>query len=133
MHPLETLHETLRIAALLLDSAASQIRDAPLPPVRDNILKIGTALAEISELRLDIHRAAPELKLEEQYEKPSTEESAANGRLGQAILKADELATAGSRLEAIALLESFAHGEPSSLHRAIARTQAENYRQRTEP
>lgn len=69
MHPLETLHQTLRIAGLLLDSAASQIRDAPLSPVRENILKIGTALAEVSELRLDIHRTAPELKLEQQKQK----------------------------------------------------------------
>ena len=133
MHPLETLHQTLRIAALLLDSAASQIRDAPLSPVRDNIMKIGTALAEVSELRFDIHRTAPELKLEEEYEKPSADESAANGRLGQVMLKADELATVGSRAEAIAVLETFAQGEPSVLHRAIARTQAENYRRRTEP
>ena len=133
MHPLETLHQTLRIAGLLLDSAASQIRDAPLVPVRDNILKIGTALAEVSELRLDIHRTAPELNLEQQYEKPSPEDSAANGRLGQVLLVADELASKGKQVEAIATLESFAQGETSELHRAIARSQAENYRQRTEP
>jgi len=132
MHPLETLHQTLRIAGLLLDSAASQIRDAPLAPVRDNVLKIGSALAEISELRLEVHRAAPELQLELAYEKPSPEDSAANGRLGQILLVADELASKGNHLEATAALESFAEGETSELHRAIALTQAESYRQRTE-
>ncbi len=133
MHPLQTLHQTLRIAGLLLDSAASQIRDAQLAPVRDNLLRIGTALAEVSELRLEIQRAAPELKLEQQYEKPSPEDSAANGRLGQVLLVADELASNGNRVQAIEELENFAQGEASELHRAIARTQAKNYRERTEP
>jgi len=132
MHPLETLHKTLRLAGLLLDAAANQIRDAPLSPVKDNLLKVGSALAEISELRLNIHRTAPELKLEQQYELPSPEESEANGRLGQALLKSEEFASAGGREEAIAMLEAFAHDEPSELHRAIAFTQAENYRQQSE-
>jgi hypothetical protein len=133
MHPLETLHQTLRIAGLLLDSAASQIRDAPLPPVRDNILKIGTALAEVSELRLDIHRTAPELNLEQHYEKSSPEELAANRQLGHALLAADEFASKGKYGEAASTLEQFAQGETSELHRAIALTQAQSYRQRTEP
>jgi hypothetical protein len=67
MHPLETLQQTLRIAGLRLDSAARQTRDAPLPPARESTLKIGTALAEVSELRLEVHQTAPELKLEQQH------------------------------------------------------------------
>jgi len=132
MHPLETLHQTLRIAGMLLDSAASQVRHAPLPPVRENILKIGTVLAEVNELRLEINRAAPELELEHQHQKPSPEESAANRRLGEVLLMADQLAIEGSQAEAIAVLQNFAKGEPSELHGAIACTQAENYRQSTE-
>ena len=63
MHPLEELHQTLRLVAMLLDSAAAQIRDAPSEPVRGNIHKIGKSLAEIFEVQHDICRAAPELNL----------------------------------------------------------------------
>lgn len=49
MHPLENLHRLLRVAAMLLDGAAGQIRDAHLSPVRSNIRKVGEALAAIFE------------------------------------------------------------------------------------
>jgi hypothetical protein len=132
MHPLEALHQTLRMAGLLLDSAASQIRDAPLPPVRDNILKIAAVLAEVSELRLEIQRAAPELNLEPKHEPPSPEVSAANQRLGKAFLAADDLSVSGRRAEAIRLLEAFAQDEVLEPHKTLAASQAENYRRQEE-
>ncbi|MCZ8076249.1 MAG: hypothetical protein O9341_19190 [Paucibacter sp.] len=117
---------------MLLDSAASQIRDAPLLPVRENIHKIGTSLAELFEIQQAIYRAAPELNLERKYETPPPEVSEANRRLGQAMLAADDLSEAERHEEAVALLVRFAEEDPSEFHRSLAAIEAERYRQRRE-
>ncbi|MEE9338559.1 MAG: hypothetical protein V3U87_10795 [Methylococcaceae bacterium] len=47
------------------------IDDLPMEPVRENIYKIGKAIAELSELRSSIYRLKPELKPEMWDEPPS--------------------------------------------------------------
>src|SRR5687768_9561207 len=118
MDKLATLHEQLRIAAGLLDGAATLIRDAPLQPARDHIHRIGEALAAIAEIRLAIGEVRPDL--EPPYEPPSEEVSAANRRLGPILLRAYDLAQSSKLTDAIAVLEEYVKNEPSEYHRDIA-------------
>ena len=130
MHPMNGLHRSLRTAAMILDMAASQIRDARLEPVREHIGKIGEALVLIYEIQDRIYKQAPELNLERNYEEPPEEVRQANRRLGEALLLADDLATSGKWEEARALLAEYASTEASQNHGALARAQMNRY---TEP
>jgi hypothetical protein len=130
MHPLIGLHRSLRTAGMILDIAASQIRDERLEPVRENIGKIGETLALIYEIQDRIYQQAPELNLERSYEKPPEELRQANRRLGEALLLADDLATSGKWEEARALLAEYASTEASLNHGDLARAQINRY---TEP
>jgi len=127
MHPLEDLHRTLRVAAMLLDVAAGQVRDAKLLPVKENIRTIGESLAAIFEVQQVIYKQEPELRLERQYEEPPEEVRLANRRLGEAMIAADDLADAGKLKEARELLLKFAAEDPSDYHRKLAMLQVERY------
>jgi hypothetical protein len=127
MHPLEDLHRTLRVAAMLLDSAAAQIRDAKLLPVKQNIRTVGESLAAIFEIQQLIYRQKPELGLEPRYEVPPEPVRLANRRLGEAMIAADDLAEAGNHKAARELLANFAGEEPSEHHRQLALLQMEHY------
>jgi len=127
MHPLEDLHHTLRVAAMLLDVAAGQVRDAKLLPVKENIRTIGESLAAIFEVQHVIYKQAPELGLERQYEEPPEEVRLANKRLGEAMIAADDLADAGKLKEAREHLLKFAAEDPSEYHRKLAMLQFERY------
>jgi hypothetical protein len=127
MHHLVALNQTLRAAGTMLDTAAGQIRDGRLEPVRQNITKIGEALALIFELQDQIYRQAPELNLEPQYEEVPEEERKANRRLGEAMLAADDLATSGKLAEARQYLADYAASEASDKHSTLARRQIHRY------
>ncbi len=62
MADLKSLDELLSKAVSLLDSAAKEIRDIPLNPVKENIYKIGDALTSIFELQRQIYDADPDLE-----------------------------------------------------------------------
>jgi hypothetical protein len=130
MDPLTELHRTLQVAAMLLDSAAGQIRDAKLLPVKSNIHKIGEALASVFEIQSVIYKQAPELQLEPNYEEPPEEVRLANRRLGEAMLAADALADEGKFEEARSYLANFAASEPSENHGNLALHQATRYAER---
>lgn len=123
MDALSNLHQRLRVAASLLDEAASQIRDVPLSPTKQNIYSIGQALASIYEIQSAIYKLRPEL--ETKYEEPSGDVSAANRRLGELLIAAYDLADASRLPEALALLSAFAENEPSEYHRSLAKTEIE--------
>ena len=59
---IEQLHERLLAAAALLDQAAAEIRDVPLQPCSENVLHIGTALAEIFDILRAIYAVRPDLE-----------------------------------------------------------------------
>lgn len=126
----EQLHRTLRAAAQFLDGAASQVRDLPLQPTRENIRLLGEALALVFQVQRNVEVALPSLA--KQYPEPTEEESAANRRLGAALVAADELAEHQSNVEAAAFLESFAAQESSMFHRDLALLEAGRYKLRDE-
>ena len=118
MASLDELHNRLRVAAALLDTAAQDIRDLPLAPPKDNIRHIGDALASIFDVLRAIYAARPDLT-------PAflTESSAwpdANKRLTQALGEALRLAELGQTSAAAELLSSYAAVESSSVHKGIA-------------
>ncbi|QIL70471.1 hypothetical protein G7048_08975 [Diaphorobacter sp. HDW4B] len=61
MASLELINLRLKLAANILDGAASDIRDADYQPRSENILKIGCALAEIFEIQHRIYVTHPHL------------------------------------------------------------------------
>ena len=119
-----TLHQTLRAAAALLDSAAEQIRDAPLEPTGAHIYTIGESLAKVIDIQHAILKQRPDLA-PICPERPE-EESAANIRLGHVLVAADDLVEQNRSAEAIALLKAFSKEDPSAFHRDIAATALEN-------
>ena len=126
MDKLATLHQQLRIAAGLLDGAATLIREEHLEPTREHIHRIGEALAAIAEIRLAIGGVRPDL--EPPYEPPSKEVSAANRRLGPVLLQAYDLAESSKLTDAIAVLEDYLKNESSEHHRGIAQGEIERLR-----
>jgi len=118
MATLESINRLLSVAASLADHAAAEIRDAKLEPVRENIERIGKALAEMFEIQLQIYKLQPDLK-PEYLEQPS-EHSAANRLLTEYMYNASEFELAGNNERAIETFQEFLALESSPLHRDIA-------------
>ena len=118
MDPLSHLNQTLKVAASLLDSAASQIRDAALSPTKTHIHSIGEALSGIFEIQHAIYKLRPEF--EPKYEETPQEVQDANRRLGEAMIAAYDLADSGNMPGAMALLSDFAANDTSAFHRECA-------------
>lgn len=83
----------------------------PLEPKKENIHKIGKALAELFELRSDFYKLHPHLKPEKWDEPPSDE---AFGEMYQkALLIVDEHLQASHPKNAIETLESYISIHPA--------------------
>lgn len=123
MDPLERLNKTLAAAGALLDSAASQVRDAALAPTQKHIHSIGEALVAVFEVQHAIYKLKPEL--EPKHEETSEEERAANRRLGEVLIAAYGLADTQRVIQGMKLLEDFAASEPSEPHRKLAAAERE--------
>ena len=123
MDALEKLHQTLNVAASLLDSAATQIRDVPLTPAKTHIHTIGETLSNIFDIQRAVYRERPDL--EPKYDEPPEEVRAANRRLGETLIAAHDLADNGHIPEALALLSAFESSDPSAHHRVLAAAQRE--------
>ena len=117
----EEIDSILKECASQLDRSAGLIRDLPLEPVRENVLKIGRALAEICELRTALFKLAPSLKPDGWDDPPTNAEY--NRMLGQAILQAEELVNAGNVEEAIKRFESFIFIGPPKELQEIAKSE----------
>lgn len=126
MPSLESINELLIEAAKTLDRAASEIRDAPLVPTKENIYRIGEALTKIYEVQLKIYESCPDLKPD--YLKSPIKNPGDNRALVIAMIEADELAEAGNIDEAIAVLDRFIKNDPAPYLRGIAEAEIERYR-----
>ncbi len=112
----EEIDSILKSCATHLDKCAGLVRDLPLEPVRENIYRIGRALAEIGELRAELFKLHPQLK-PEGWDDPLPNADY-NQMFGQTILQAEELCDAGKPNEAVKCLESFIFiGPPEELQR----------------
>ena len=117
MATLESINRLLSVAASLMDHAATEIRDAKVEPVRENIERIGKALAEVFEIQLEIYKLQPDLKPD--YLKQPSEYSAANRLLTEYMFNASEFELAGNNERAIETFQEFLALESSPLHRDI--------------
>lgn len=126
MATLESINRLLSVGTSLLDHAAAEIRDAKLAPVRENIERIGKALAEVFEIQHQIYKLKPELMPE--HLKHDSEHSAANRLLTEYMYNASELELAGNIERAIAIFQEFLALESSPLHRDIAAGEIERLR-----
>jgi hypothetical protein len=131
MDRLSDLHQTLNLAASLLDRCAGQIRDAALSPTKEHIHSIGEALVCIYDIQRAIYKLRPEL--EPQYDEPPPDIQKGNRRLGDALIAAYELADNGQLQEAISMLAAFASIEPSELHRSLAEGEIDRLRENYGP
>lgn len=126
MASLDHINQLLTIAASLIDRAASEIREAKLEPVRENIAFMARALAEVFELQHRIYARRPDLTADLLIE-PS-QYSAANRSLTEIMLRASELELAGNIDGAVAEFERFLRIDSSPLHVEIAQGEIERLR-----
>ena len=131
MASLDTINRLLSVATTLIDKAAAEIRDAKLEPVRENIEKMGRALAEIFEVQHKIYAIRPELT--PPHLKEPSQESGANGLLTEFMFRASELEYEGNIEGAIAEFEGFLALESSPLHQDIARGEIERLKNGSHP
>jgi hypothetical protein len=128
---LNTINQLLTVAATLIDKAATEIRDAKLEPVRENLEKMGRALAEVFEVQHEIYALRPELApayLKEQSPNPE-----ANRLLTEFMVRASDLEHAGNIEGAIAEFQRFLSLDSSPLHEDIARGEIERLRNDARP
>lgn len=118
MASLESIHQLLTVAARLLDSAASDIREAKLEPVHENIGRIGEILEAVFEIEQKIYALQPNLQPAYLSEPSPSPES--NKRLTRYIFQACELENAGELEQAIERYKEYLRLEESSHHREIA-------------
>jgi len=128
---LESIDRLLTVSGKLLDHAATDVRDAKLEPVRENIARIGRALTEIFEIQHRIYALRPELTPSYLNEPPQYSE--ANRLLTEFMYRASELERSGNIEGAIAEFERFVTLESSPLHRDIALGEIERLRNAKRP
>jgi len=114
----ESIHRLLTVAARLLDSAASEIRDARLEPVRGNVERIGEILARIFEIEQKIYLLRPELK--PPYLNAASPYPESNKLLTRFMFEACQLEDAGEFGRAIEKYQEYLSLEESAHHREIA-------------
>ncbi len=119
----ESIDRLLTLASALLDRAAGEIRDAPLQPVRANIMQIGKALAEVHEIKAVIYETHPHLKPD--YLSAPDPNAEANRRLTAAMIDAQDHEEHGHVEEAIATFRAFLKLDDTPHHREIAQGEIE--------
>ncbi|MBU1191967.1 MAG: hypothetical protein KKE76_09660 [Gammaproteobacteria bacterium] len=126
MPTLDSINGLLDDAAKTLDKAAREIRDTPLEPSKEHILRIGQALSNVFEIQHKIYELRPDLKPAYLDEKSKNPEG--NRALGEAIVKADALADAGKHADAIKVLKNFINSCPDSELTSIAKREIERHK-----
>lgn len=114
----EELDRLLSECSEKLVDCTSGIRDLPLTNQRENIYRIGKAIAEVSEVRSELYRAHPHLKPRLWDAPPS--ESDFREWCTEAQRVADEYCAEGSPQRAIETLESFIFIGPPPEYIALA-------------
>jgi hypothetical protein len=119
MPDLESLNKSLSVAAKILDTAASDIRDLQIEPREENIRKVGKALSLIFDIQNQLYAIDSTLK-PEYLDSPSPFETEANKRFGEIILMASDMCNEGKYQEAISLYESYISEEPPDFYKELA-------------
>jgi hypothetical protein len=115
----EELHRLLAECCEKLVDCTSAIRDLPLANHRENIYRIGKAIAEVSEVRSALYKAHPDLKPELWDEPPSEEHF--KEWFAEAQRVANEYCAEGLPQRAIETYESFLYIGPPEQYETLAR------------
>jgi hypothetical protein len=115
----EELDRLLSECCEKLVDCTSAIRDLPLADHRENIYRIGKAIAEVSEVRSELYKAHPNLKPRRWDEPPS--ESDFREWFDEAQRVANEYCAEGSPQRAIETYESFLSIGPSERYEVLAK------------
>jgi len=119
MTTLRSIDSLLNVAARLLDKAASEMRDAKLQPIDENVEHIGRALSEVFEIQHKIYEVEPSLK--PQYLNEESEYPEADALLTTYLGEAIGMEQSGNIEGAIKKLKEFILLESSLHHQEIAR------------
>lgn len=120
MADLKSLNESLSAAARILDFAATEIRDIPLNPTKNNISTIGEALSLIFEIQQKIYNGDPTLE-PEYLKRPSPYPAELNRKFGEIVIKDADLCDLERYEEAISLYESFIKEDPPEFFANMAK------------
>jgi len=111
MPDLKSLNESLSAAARILDYAATEIRDIPLNPTKENVSTIGEALSLIFKIQQQIYKNDP--GLEPGYLKqPSLYPAELSRKFGEIVIKDADLCDSERYQEAISLYDNFIDENP---------------------
>ena len=114
----EELDRLLSECSEKLVDCTSAIRDLPLAHYRENIYRIGKAIAEVSEVRSELYKAHPELK-PELWDQPPSEQHYVEW-FAEAERIADEYCAEGAPQRAIETYEGFVSIGPPEKFEALA-------------
>lgn len=120
MADLKSLNELLSVAAGILDTASTEIRDIPLDPKKEHVSKIGHALTLIFDIHHQIYKISPELE-PEHLKRPSPFPPGVNRRFGEILLQAIDLCDDKKYQEAISLYESYISEKPPDFFIQLAK------------
>jgi hypothetical protein len=115
----EDLDRLLSECSERLVDCASAIRDLPLANYRENIHRVGKAMAAISEVCSELYKAYPALKPELWDAAPSDEHYGA--WFDEAQRMANEYCAAGLPLRAVETYESYLFIGPSQKYETLAK------------
>ena len=118
MSSIEELNRVLSKCCEDMVDSTVIIKDIELEPIRKNIRKIGTAIAELSELRTEIYKLRPDLK-PEMWDQPPSEEAYAD-MYQSAIEIVDEYLGNDLPKRAIETLESYIFIGPHEKYEKLA-------------
>jgi hypothetical protein len=115
----EELNRLLAECCEKLVDCTSAIRDLPLANYRENIYRIGKAIAEVSEVRSELYKAHPDLK-PALWDAPPSENDFKEW-FGEAQRVANEYCAEGLPQRAIETYEGFLSVGPPEEYEALAR------------
>ena len=120
MADLKSLKELLSEASDILDTAATEIRDVPLIPTKENIYRIGKALDLVLEVQRQIYKIDP--SLEPEYLKRSSPfPTGVNRKFGEILLQASVLCDDKKYQDAISLYEDYISENPPEFFANMAK------------
>ncbi len=120
MPDLKSLNESLSAAARILDYAATEIRDIPLNPTKENISTIGEALTLIFKIQQQIYMNDPSLE-PEYLRRPSPYPVELNRKFGEIVIKDADLCDIGRYQEAISLYDNLINENPPEFFAKMAK------------
>ena len=126
MSSIEELNRVISKCCEDMVDATAIIKDVELEPIRENIYKVGKAIAELSELRSEIYKVRSDLK-PEMWDQPPSEE--VYGEMYEtAIEMAEEHLVNNLPKRAIETLESYIFIGPHEKYEKLAQIKLKELR-----